>query len=98
MKYGSGGFNSYGYQAGCPFVNGTTEDALADPVAGQFLCLPEDAGNSACFRDFSGQGVCQPLRKFADEVYDDIFTVDLVCSSLGLRCRTALPLLAPRLH
>lgn len=78
VKYGSGGFNTYGYQAGCPFVNGTTEDALADPIASQFLCSAAEVGNVSCFHDFSGQGVCIPLRKFAEEAYDDIFTVDLV--------------------
>ena len=62
-------------------VNGTFEEILADPVAGQFVCSPDAIGAAACFSDFSGRGVCNPQRQFGDEAYDDLFTVDLVHAS-----------------
>lgn len=79
MKYGSGGFNSYGYQAGCTFVMGTFEEALADPAGSRFLCPPEDVGAIRCVHDFSGQGTCRSQVRFDFESYDDLYTVDTVC-------------------
>lgn len=81
VKYGSGGFNTNGYQAGCAYVNGTFEDALADPVAGRFLCSPDDDESESCFSDFSGQGVCRIGPRFFGEDYN-FYAVDLVCLSL----------------
>eukprot|EP00892_Ulva_mutabilis_P005907 jgi/Ulvmu1/3689/UM017_0105.1 len=77
VKYGSGGFNSYGYQAGCTFVMGTFEEALADPAAARYLCPIADNRTISCFHDFSGQGRCRAQRKFDGDTYDDLFTVDM---------------------
>lgn len=81
MKYGSGGFASYGYQAGCSFVMGTFDEALADPAASRYLCPPANSGTIACFHDFSGQGLCQAQRRFDSVLYDDLYTVDTVRTS-----------------
>lgn len=58
MKYGSAGFNSYGYKAGCAFAAGTFEEAEASPAASRYLCAPEQELQQACLHDFSGNGVC----------------------------------------
>lgn len=76
VKYGSAGFNSYGYRGGCTFVFGTFDEVLADPVASRFVCPPEEIGTIRCFDDYSGQGVCRPLKKFDQETYEDLFVVD----------------------
>lgn len=78
VKYGSGGFNAYGYQAGCTFVNGTTEEALEEPAAARFLCERDEVGTRQCFHDFSGQGICLSELFLG---YDDFYAVDLVHSS-----------------
>ena len=59
MKYGSAGFNSYGYRAGCEFATrGTTfAQALAIPSAAQYLC-PAATLEQSCHHDFSGSGSC----------------------------------------
>lgn len=88
MKYGSGGFNPYGYKAGCAFVSGTFEETLADAVAGRFLCSPDNAGTVSCFSDFSGQAVCTPQRRYRMQVYDDLYTVDLVRTLATGACGT----------
>ena len=75
MKYGSGGFNSYGYQAGCAFVNGTQEEAQADPAAARYLCTREQVGTKQCFHDFSGEGVCLAELLLG---YDDFYSVGSV--------------------
>eukprot|EP00892_Ulva_mutabilis_P005911 jgi/Ulvmu1/3692/UM017_0109.1 len=78
VKYGSGGFSSYGYQAGCSFVMGTFEEALADPAAARYLCPRAMSGSISCFHDFSGQGICRAARQFDGSPYaDDFYTVDM---------------------
>ena len=58
MKYGSAGFNSFGYKAGCAFALGTYAEAMASPKAAQYLC-PEDMDRRyMCLHDHSGDGVC----------------------------------------
>lgn len=59
VKYGSGGFTTYGWQAGCSLVNGSYWAALQDPSAEQFLCDSSHNGLFECLHDFSGDGVCQ---------------------------------------
>lgn len=59
VKYGSGGFTTYGWQAGCSFVNGSFYDAMKEPTASQFLCDRSHVGLYECLHDFSGDGVCQ---------------------------------------
>ena len=76
MKYGSGGFNPYGYKAGCSFVTGTVEDALTS----QYLCSPQERNQSACFYAHSAIGRCNPLvsTSLANDEYDGFFYVDSV--------------------
>ena len=59
VKYGSAGFNSYGYQAGCEFATRGTSfaQALAIPSAAQYLC-PAATPELSCHHDFSGSGSC----------------------------------------
>lgn len=61
VKYGSAGFNGYGYQGGCAFATGQFATALADPEASRFLCL--ERGLVACHHDFSGVGVCGTVNR-----------------------------------
>ena len=79
VRYGSAGFNSYGYQAGCTFVTGTFDEVLADADGSRFLCPPEDDGAIRCFHDLSGQGVCRPQQRIDSMLYEDLFSVDTVC-------------------
>eukprot|EP00892_Ulva_mutabilis_P005909 jgi/Ulvmu1/3690/UM017_0106.1 len=90
VKYGSGGFNSYGFQAGCAFVMGTFEEALADPAAARYLCRPGDSESIACFHDFSGQGVCRAATQQDGSTYaDDFFSVDLEYDGGTFDCQSA---------
>eukprot|EP00892_Ulva_mutabilis_P001587 jgi/Ulvmu1/11429/UM076_0003.1 len=96
VKYGSGGFNSYGYQGGCTFVNGTIEESLADPAAARYVCSLVEVGTTQCFHDFSGRGVCQGEFLLG---YDDFYAVDVVRISPALvvtaRAGYALMTLSP---
>jgi hypothetical protein len=56
VKYGSQGFNLFGYQAGCSFSLGTYAQAALNPVSDRYLC-PQGAALS-CVHDLSGEGVC----------------------------------------
>jgi hypothetical protein len=58
VKYGSAGFNPMGYKAGCTFALGTYAQALADPLAAQYLCSTSDLQDYTCLFDYSGAGVC----------------------------------------
>lgn len=58
VKYGSAGFNAYGYKGGCAFANGTAEQALADPAAAQYLCPAAQEDTVGCVYDSSGVGEC----------------------------------------
>lgn len=58
MKYGSLGFNSFGYQAGCAYANGTLEEAQASPNARRYLCTPEDGGQYVCTHDHVSSAFC----------------------------------------
>lgn len=58
MKYGSQGFNSFGYKAGCAFANGTVDEALASPDATRYLCMPEDGGQFVCTHDHVSSAFC----------------------------------------
>ena len=42
VKYGSAGFDSYGYQAGCAFATGSFEEVTEDPLAARYLCSEEN--------------------------------------------------------
>lgn len=86
VKYGSAGFNPYGYQAGCAFVSGTFQEALQDPMASPFLCQPDTLGNISCLSDFSGPGICLPPQAFDNKQDYDVRLVDTVrppCNSTG---------------
>lgn len=58
MKYGTMGFNSFGYQGGCAFANGTVEEARASPEASRYICKPEDAGQFVCTHDHVASAFC----------------------------------------
>lgn len=62
MLYGSQGFSSYGYQAGCDFATGTAAQALADPNGARYLCPGPDNSRLICLNDHSGGGVCVAPR------------------------------------
>eukprot|EP00892_Ulva_mutabilis_P009759 jgi/Ulvmu1/7155/UM034_0062.1 len=78
VKYGSAGFNSYGYHAGCEFAMGTFEEAIEAPAAQPFLCPAMNLGRSACLPDHTAEAACdlQPnwngfvapdFNRFADD-------------------------------
>lgn len=75
VKYGSAGFNLFGYQGGCNFSLGSYDDALASPSAARYLCTQEEALSFACLHDYSGEGVC-----YASDLWDGFFR------SLPVRC------------
>eukprot|EP00892_Ulva_mutabilis_P001828 jgi/Ulvmu1/11646/UM008_0050.1 len=87
VKYGSGGFNSYGWQGGCEFANGTFRSAFEDPAAKRYLCSPRQFREYVCLHDFSGDGTCDTLASI-DNFYTavaDTNTFD--CQSVpGARC------------
>lgn len=67
VKYGSAGFNSFGYKGGCEFSTGSYSSAIAAPAASRYLCpngnaYDRSAGvldkNYGCLHDLSGDGVC----------------------------------------
>lgn len=59
VKYGSAGFNTYGYKAGCAFAAGGFSEALEDPAAARYLCA--EGGVQACTHDSASEGVCRGL-------------------------------------
>lgn len=65
VKYGSAGFLSFGYQAGCNFVDGRF--ASEDPDSARYLCSSEPRGKLLCQHDHSTAGVCsrQGLGEFS---------------------------------
>ena len=76
VKYGSAGFNLFGYQGGCEFSLGTYEDALASPLAARYLCTRSEALKSVCLDDYSGEGVC-----YGSDLWDGFFRASPVrCS------------------
>lgn len=74
VKYGSAGFDAYGYHAGCSFATGSFEEAKQDPQSARFLCngeehvlaVHESTGealiSSKCTFDHAGQGYCIPAE------------------------------------
>eukprot|EP00892_Ulva_mutabilis_P009761 jgi/Ulvmu1/7157/UM034_0064.1 len=68
VKYGSAGFNSYGYKAGCAFALGTFAEAMAEPDAARYLCPASMDTRYTCLHDFSGDGVC-----FSSDLWDGFF-------------------------
>lgn len=58
MLYGSQGFSSYGYQAGCAFATASFETAIVDPDAARYLCPVQDTNRLFCEHDHSVSGVC----------------------------------------
>ena len=73
VKYGSAGFNSYGYKGGCAFAQGTYAEMMADPAASRYLCPKSMDSRYMCLHDFSGDGVC-----FSSELWDGVFRVQPV--------------------
>lgn len=61
MLYGSGGFNSFGYQGGCAFSDGRFDEAIQSPAAARYLCQPQESTTNDlfCFHDASGSGQCR---------------------------------------
>eukprot|EP00892_Ulva_mutabilis_P008333 jgi/Ulvmu1/5872/UM025_0134.1 len=86
VKYGSAGFNSYGYRGGCGFATGSFPQALASPAAAQYLC-PAVSDARLCQHDQSGSGVCSSQR-FANDFLRVVgLTTALDCQSTpGQRC------------
>lgn len=58
VKYGSAGWNSYGYQGGCEFASGSKSQAMKDPKARRYLCSESQDWDFMCTHDFTGDGVC----------------------------------------
>lgn len=74
MKYGSAGFNSFGYKAGCEFALGTYKEAMAVPAAKQYLCPAAMDKRYVCLHDFAGDGVCH-----GDKHWDGFYRALPVC-------------------
>ena len=62
VKYGSQGFNHFGYLGGCEFALGTYAEAEAAPLAARYLCPPEKELQLECLYDHSGDGICHGQR------------------------------------
>ena len=63
VKYGSAGFSSWGYKAGCVFITAnpfSQELTDQDSPAGQYFCRGA-ATTGGCFHDHSGSGLCASL-------------------------------------
>jgi hypothetical protein len=67
VKYGSGGFNVFGYKGGCEMATGSFSTAIQAPNAARYLCdhslvYNYDIGlvpkNRICMHDYSSGGVC----------------------------------------
>lgn len=58
VKYGSSGFNPYGYKAGCGFAEFDFATALLSPTAEQYLCNPTDNVLVKCNFEHSAPGYC----------------------------------------
>ena len=58
VKYGSSGFNPYGYKAGCGFAEADFATALLSPTAEQYLCNPTDNVLVKCNFEHSAPGFC----------------------------------------
>jgi hypothetical protein len=76
VKYGSQGFNGFGYQGGCNFSLGTYQEALSSPLSARYLCNQSEALANACLYDFSGEGIC-----FGSDLWDGFFLKMPVCCS-----------------
>lgn len=74
VKYGSQGFNLYGYKGGCNFSLGTYDDALASPDAARYLCEESQALERVCLNDYSGDGICLSL-----DLWDGFYRASPVC-------------------
>lgn len=91
VKYGSAGFNSFGYKAGCEFALGTYAEAMAVPEAAQYLCPKDMDKRYMCLHDHSGDGVC-----YSSDNWDGFFRALPVRISppeptpSALRCRARL--------
>lgn len=68
VKYGSMGFNVFGYQGGCEFALGTFAEALSTPQSARYLCSEDQSLQLECLHDYSGDGVC-----FASDLWDGFF-------------------------
>lgn len=73
VKYGSAGFNTFGYQAGCEFATGAFQEAMAVPAAARYLC--EELDKEGCTHDLSTHGTC-----IGFEAWDDFNRVEPVCA------------------
>jgi hypothetical protein len=67
VKYGSAGFNVFGYKGGCEMATGSFSTAIQAPNAARYLCdhslvynggtiLPQ---NRVCMHDYSSGGLCE---------------------------------------
>eukprot|EP00892_Ulva_mutabilis_P008327 jgi/Ulvmu1/5867/UM025_0129.1 len=98
VKYGSAGWNSYGYAGGCAFAEGTRKDALADPMAARYLCSESQDWDFMCLHDFSGDGICMSdplLEGFKQVLQYDVAALDCQGSGLGPGQRCLKPKDAP---
>ena len=68
VKYGSLGFNVFGYHGGCNFSLGTYEEALVAPESARYLCSDSEALEFQCLHDYSGEGVC-----YASDLWDGFY-------------------------
>ena len=78
VKYGSAGFNSYGYKGGCAFAQGTFQEAYNSPASSRYLCSGDKGSEHACLHDFSGDGFCLTLDN-----WDGFFRTYQVRQPLG---------------
>lgn len=74
MKYGSQGFNLFGYKGSCNFSLGTYDDALASPDAARYLCEESQALERVCLNDYSGEGIC-----YSSDLWDGFYRASPVC-------------------
>lgn len=79
VKYGSAGFDTFGYRAGCEFAAGTAADAALAPAAQPNLCTAAQRGRRQCTPDHSAVGFCES-RSNGDDLYL-VFTVRPPCRS-----------------
>jgi hypothetical protein len=84
VKYGSAGFNPYGYKGGCNFALGNYDTAIADPASSRYLCNRSDSRSIVCLFDFSGEGVCGSID--VNDGFYAAFSVRFTLDSAGCDC------------
>lgn len=84
VKYGTAGFNPFGFHSGCTFALRSFSEASQDPAAARFLCT--DIGALGCTHNGQSSGVCN-----ADVTWNGFAAIAPVCSLLPLAATPGLP-------